>query len=43
MAFMVLEAIDGETIARKILRDDDYAGARPADRDFGRPWRGSTR
>jgi aminoglycoside phosphotransferase (APT) family kinase protein len=29
MAFMVLEAIDGETIARKILRDDDYAKARP--------------
>jgi aminoglycoside phosphotransferase (APT) family kinase protein len=28
MAFMVLEAIDGETIARKILRDDEYAGAR---------------
>ncbi len=29
MAFMVLEAIDGETIARKIQRDDDYADARP--------------
>ena len=29
MAFMVLEAIDGETIARKILRDDDFAAARP--------------
>ncbi len=28
MAFMVLEAIDGETIARKIQRDDDFAGAR---------------
>jgi aminoglycoside phosphotransferase (APT) family kinase protein len=28
MAFMVLEAIDGETIARKILRDDEYADAR---------------
>jgi len=28
MAFMVLEAIDGETIARKILRDDEYAVAR---------------
>jgi aminoglycoside phosphotransferase (APT) family kinase protein len=28
MAFMVLEAIDGETIARKIQRDDDYADAR---------------
>jgi aminoglycoside phosphotransferase (APT) family kinase protein len=28
MAFMVLEAIDGETIARKILRDDDFAQAR---------------
>lgn len=29
MAFMVLEAIDGETIARKIQRDDEYADARP--------------
>ena len=29
MAFMVLEAVEGETIARKILRDDDYAAARP--------------
>jgi aminoglycoside phosphotransferase (APT) family kinase protein len=29
MAFMVLEAIDGETIARKILRDDEFATARP--------------
>ncbi len=29
MAFMVLEAIDGETIARKIQRDDDFASARP--------------
>jgi len=28
MAFMVLEAIDGETIARKILRDDDFSVAR---------------
>jgi aminoglycoside phosphotransferase (APT) family kinase protein len=28
MAFMVLEAIEGETIARKILRDDEYAVAR---------------
>ena len=28
MAFMVLEAIDGETIARKILRDDEFAAAR---------------
>ena len=28
MAFMVLEAIDGETIARKILRDDEFADAR---------------
>jgi len=28
MAFMVLEAIDGETIARKIQRDDDFAAAR---------------
>lgn len=29
MTFMVLEAIEGETIARKILRDDDFADARP--------------
>jgi aminoglycoside phosphotransferase (APT) family kinase protein len=29
MAFMVLEAIDGETIARKIQRDDEYVDARP--------------
>lgn len=37
MAFMVLEAIDGETIARKILRDDDFAAARPRlVTDFGR-------
>ena len=28
MAFMVLEAIDGETIARKIQRDDEFADAR---------------
>jgi aminoglycoside phosphotransferase (APT) family kinase protein len=28
LAFMVLEAIEGETIARKILRDDEFAGAR---------------
>jgi len=28
-AFMVVEAIGGETIARKILRDDEFAGARP--------------
>ena len=28
MAFMVLEAIDGETIARKILRDEEFAAAR---------------
>ena len=27
-AFMVLNAIDGETIARKILRDDEFAQAR---------------
>lgn len=27
-AFMILEAIDGETIARKIQRDDEYAEAR---------------
>ena len=36
MAFMVLEAIDGETIARKIQRDDEYATARPRlASDFG--------
>jgi aminoglycoside phosphotransferase (APT) family kinase protein len=36
MAFMVLEAIDGETIARKIQRDDEYAAARPRlASDFG--------
>ena len=28
-AFMVVERLDGETIARKILRDDEFAGARP--------------
>jgi aminoglycoside phosphotransferase (APT) family kinase protein len=28
VSFMVLEAIEGETIARKIQRDDDYAAAR---------------
>lgn len=28
-AFMIVERIDGETIARKILRDDEFAGARP--------------
>lgn len=28
-AFMVVERLAGETIARKILRDDDFAGARP--------------
>lgn len=28
-SFMVLEAIEGETIARKILRDDEFASARP--------------
>lgn len=27
--FIVTRRVDGETIARKILRDDDYAGARP--------------
>jgi aminoglycoside phosphotransferase (APT) family kinase protein len=27
-AFMVLQAVDGETIARKILRDDEFAAAR---------------
>lgn len=37
MAFMVLEAVDGETIARKIQRDHDYASARPRlAADFGR-------
>ncbi len=37
MAFMVLEAIEGETIARKIQRDDDYATARSRlAGDFGR-------
>ena len=29
-AFMVMSAVDGETIARKILRDAEYAGAREA-------------
>ena len=28
-SFMVLTAVEGETIARKILRDAEYAGARP--------------
>ena len=28
-SFVVLEHVFGETIARKILRDDEYAGARP--------------
>ena len=28
-ASMIVEAIDGETIARKIQRDDEYAAARP--------------
>jgi len=28
-AFMVVEAIAGQTIARKILRDEEFAGARP--------------
>jgi aminoglycoside phosphotransferase (APT) family kinase protein len=28
-AFMVVERLEGETIARKILRDDEFAGARP--------------
>lgn len=28
-AFMVVEHVEGETIARKILRDDEYVGARP--------------
>ncbi len=37
MAIMVLEAIDGETIARKIQRDPEYASARPRlAADFGR-------
>ena len=36
MALMVVEAIDGETIARKIQRDDDYALARTRlTADFG--------
>lgn len=36
-AFMVLEAIEGETIARKILRDDEFATARGhLVRDVGR-------
>jgi len=36
MAFMVLEAIDGESIARKIQRDPEYASARPRlASDFG--------
>jgi aminoglycoside phosphotransferase (APT) family kinase protein len=29
-AFMILSAVDGETIARKILRDERFAGARGA-------------
>jgi len=29
-AFMVLSAVEGETIARKILRDDEFASARKA-------------
>jgi aminoglycoside phosphotransferase (APT) family kinase protein len=28
-AFMIVERLDGETIARKILRDDEFADARP--------------
>jgi aminoglycoside phosphotransferase (APT) family kinase protein len=28
-SFVVLEHVEGETIARKVLRDDEYAGARP--------------
>jgi aminoglycoside phosphotransferase (APT) family kinase protein len=28
-AFMVVERLEGQTIARKILRDDEFAGARP--------------
>ncbi len=28
-SFMILEHVDGETIARKILRDDTFAAARP--------------
>ena len=28
-AFMIVERLDGETIARKILRDDGFVGARP--------------
>jgi aminoglycoside phosphotransferase (APT) family kinase protein len=28
-AFMIVERLEGETIARKILRDEEFAGARP--------------
>ena len=36
-AFMVLEAIEGETIARKVQRDDEFADARPVlTRQLGR-------
>jgi aminoglycoside phosphotransferase (APT) family kinase protein len=36
-AYMIVSAVDGETIARKILRDDEYASARShLTRDFGR-------
>ena len=38
-SFMVLEAIEGETIARKIQRDDEFAVARPA--SGRRPRRGA--
>ena len=43
-AFMVLEAIDGETIARKILRDDDYRtrARRTSSPTWAGPWRAST-
>ena len=28
-AFLIMDRLEGETIARKLLRDDEYAGARP--------------
>ena len=42
-AFMIVEAIDGETIARKIQRDDQFAGARARfAADCGRSARGGS-
>ena len=39
MAFMVLEAIEGETIARKIQRDPEFERARPRlVADLAPPW-----